>query len=195
MSVLDVPQPAFMNDPEIQIVRRLRRLDSSNAKRRRSASPAGARPGQVEREFWSQAGQAGLLGVSVPAEYGGLGGDFRHDIVLVEQTIRKRHRRLRDQFAQCDRDALHSSARHRGPKTPLAAEACEWRARGRHRHEGEPGAGSDLQQAIRTTGDARRRRLSDQRQQDIHLQRANRRISLLSLQKSDPAAGAQRRCP
>lgn len=44
--------------------------------------------GQVERAFWRQAGEAGLLGVSIPAEYGGGGGDFRHDVVLVEQVGR-----------------------------------------------------------------------------------------------------------
>lgn len=45
--------------------------------------------GQVERAFWNQAGAAGLLGVSVPAEYGGGGGDFRHDVVLFEKVLRK----------------------------------------------------------------------------------------------------------
>jgi alkylation response protein AidB-like acyl-CoA dehydrogenase len=44
--------------------------------------------GQVERAFWRQAGAAGLLGVSIPMEYGGAGGDFRHDVVLVEQVGR-----------------------------------------------------------------------------------------------------------
>jgi alkylation response protein AidB-like acyl-CoA dehydrogenase len=44
--------------------------------------------GQVERAFWRQAGEAGLLGVSIPAEYGGAGGDYRHDVVLVEQVGR-----------------------------------------------------------------------------------------------------------
>ncbi|RYD46685.1 MAG: acyl-CoA dehydrogenase, partial [Sphingomonadales bacterium] len=44
--------------------------------------------GQVERAFWRQAGEAGLLGVSIPAEYGGSGGDFRHDVTLVEQVGR-----------------------------------------------------------------------------------------------------------
>ena len=45
--------------------------------------------GMVEREFWREAGQAGLLGVSVPEAYGGPGGDFRHDVVVAEAIIRK----------------------------------------------------------------------------------------------------------
>lgn len=44
--------------------------------------------GQVERAFWRQAGEAGLLGVSIPTEYGGSGGDFRHDVTLVEAVGR-----------------------------------------------------------------------------------------------------------
>jgi len=41
--------------------------------------------GQVEREFWREAGEAGLLGASVPEEYGGHGGDFRHEMVVIDQ--------------------------------------------------------------------------------------------------------------
>jgi len=44
--------------------------------------------GIVEREFWQEAGDAGLLGVSVPEEYGGAGGDFRHDYVVMDLTTR-----------------------------------------------------------------------------------------------------------
>ncbi|SLJ99591.1 acyl-CoA dehydrogenase [Novosphingobium mathurense] len=39
----------------------------------------------VERELWHKAGEFGLLGVSVPSEYGGLGGDFRHERVIIEE--------------------------------------------------------------------------------------------------------------
>ncbi|CAN7763543.1 acyl-CoA dehydrogenase family protein [Cupriavidus necator] len=41
--------------------------------------------GSVDRDLWNKAGEAGLLGISVPEEYGGGGGDFRHEIVLMEQ--------------------------------------------------------------------------------------------------------------
>lgn len=39
----------------------------------------------VERAMWREAGEVGLLGVSVPGEYGGLGGDFRHERILIEE--------------------------------------------------------------------------------------------------------------
>ena len=45
--------------------------------------------GVVERAVWREAGDAGLLCLSVPEAYGGAGGDFRHDVVLMEQMARK----------------------------------------------------------------------------------------------------------
>ncbi|MCI4646507.1 MAG: acyl-CoA dehydrogenase family protein [Hyphomonadaceae bacterium] len=41
--------------------------------------------GIVPREIWTKAGQAGLLGASISEEYGGAGGDFRHEAIIIEQ--------------------------------------------------------------------------------------------------------------
>lgn len=41
--------------------------------------------GIVAREAWNEMAQMGLLGLSVPAEYGGAGGDFRHEAVLIRR--------------------------------------------------------------------------------------------------------------
>ncbi|MBT4582425.1 MAG: acyl-CoA dehydrogenase [Gammaproteobacteria bacterium] len=41
--------------------------------------------GFVDREAWLRAGQAGLLCASIPEEYGGGGGNFKHEMVLVEE--------------------------------------------------------------------------------------------------------------
>lgn len=47
------------------------------------------RDGIVSRELWHKAGKAGLLGIGVPAEYGGAGmPDFRYAAVLSEELIR-----------------------------------------------------------------------------------------------------------
>ena len=39
--------------------------------------------GWVDRAFWRLAGESGLLGISIPEEYGGHGGDFRHEASLM----------------------------------------------------------------------------------------------------------------
>ena len=87
MPVLDVPEPEFMQDPEIRMF-----ADAAAKFFEREAPPERVErwreAGQVEREIWTKAGEAGFLGVSIPAEYGGAGGDFRHDIVLIEQQAR-----------------------------------------------------------------------------------------------------------
>jgi acyl-CoA dehydrogenase len=43
----------------------------------------------VGREIWRKAGEMGLLCTDIAAEYGGAGGDFRHEAVLYEETARR----------------------------------------------------------------------------------------------------------
>ena len=84
MPVIDVPQPEFMEDEEISIFAdAVGKFFQQHAPQKRVQSWRDN--GQVEREFWNEAGQAGLLGVSVPEAYGGHGGDFRHDMVVLDQ--------------------------------------------------------------------------------------------------------------
>jgi len=44
--------------------------------------------GQVPAELWLKAGELGLLCCNVPEEYGGLGGDFLHSALLIEEMAR-----------------------------------------------------------------------------------------------------------
>ncbi|WP_091448158.1 acyl-CoA dehydrogenase family protein [Actinokineospora iranica] len=43
---------------------------------------------QVDRELWHKAGEVGLLCLSIPEEYGGGGGTFAHETVLIEEQAR-----------------------------------------------------------------------------------------------------------
>jgi acyl-CoA dehydrogenase len=45
--------------------------------------------GIVDREFWRRAGEVGLLAPTVPAEFGGVGADFRFELVVIEEIGRR----------------------------------------------------------------------------------------------------------
>ena len=88
MPVIDVPDPEFMADEEIAIYRdAVGKFFEQHAPQKRVEK--WRENGQVDREFWTEAGQAGILGMTVPEEYGGHGGDFRHDLVVLDQQAEK----------------------------------------------------------------------------------------------------------
>ncbi len=41
--------------------------------------------GKIDRDAWNKAGDAGLLLTDIPVEYGGAGGDYRHETVVMEE--------------------------------------------------------------------------------------------------------------
>jgi len=101
----------------------------------------------VDKALWRKIGEAGFLLLDVPAEYGGGGGDFRHESVLYEET----NRRGLSGFGQ----GVHSIAAHYVLNYGTEAQKQRWLPRmARGELIGaiamtEPGAGSDLK-GIRT---------------------------------------------
>ena len=75
------PKPAWMT-PELEML-----ADTAAKFAEKEMLPHDARwRGQKhgDRELWNKAGAAGLLCASIPEEYGGGGGDFRHDMVILQ---------------------------------------------------------------------------------------------------------------
>ena len=83
-SPLNVPEPDFMADEEVVLF-----ADSVARWIDDNAPPEEVQKwianSSVPRELWNAAGEAGLLNLSAPEEYGGVGGDYRHEIVLMQQ--------------------------------------------------------------------------------------------------------------
>jgi acyl-CoA dehydrogenase len=46
--------------------------------------------GMVDRAIWKRLGEEGLLGANAPVEYGGSGGDFLYDAIIIEEIARAR---------------------------------------------------------------------------------------------------------
>jgi len=101
----------------------------------------------VDRETWRKTGAAGFLLMDVPAEYGGGGGDFRHEAVLYEEC----NRRGLSGFGQ----GVHSIAAHYVLNYGTEEQKRRWLPRMASGEligaiaMTEPGAGSDLK-GIRT---------------------------------------------
>ena len=88
MAALDIERADFLKDEEILIFERsVEKFFDDHAPPSRVEK--WRRDGIVERSMWREAGAAGLLCPSVPEAYGGSGGDFRHEVVVMEQVARK----------------------------------------------------------------------------------------------------------
>lgn len=88
MQVLNVPTPAYLADEEFSMFRNsVGRFLDDNAPPEKFESWRRAKV--VERDLWTKAGAAGLLGLSTSTAYGGIGGDFRHETILIEEAAKR----------------------------------------------------------------------------------------------------------
>jgi len=79
--MIQTPKPEWLT-PELQML-----ADTAAKFAEKEMLPHDARwraQKHGDRELWNKAGAAGLLCASIPEEYGGGGGDFRHDMVILQ---------------------------------------------------------------------------------------------------------------
>lgn len=104
----------------------------------------------VGREIWRRAGALGLLCTDIPEEYGGPGGDFRHEAIFYEETSR---RALNGMNTSVHAIVAHYLLNHGTPeqKQRYLPRLASGELIGAIAMT-EPGTGSDLQ-AVRTRAD------------------------------------------
>src|SRR4029079_9732553 len=81
MSVLQVEQPSYMTEDltifEGEARKFMERECVPHVEQR-------IKHDHIDRETWNKAGRAGLLLASTPDDYGGSGGTFAHEAVLID---------------------------------------------------------------------------------------------------------------
>lgn len=141
----------------------------------------------VDRAFWHKAADYGLLGSSIPEEYGGMGGDYSHDAVIFSALGRSGD----TGFGL----AVHNIAIHYILAIGTEEQKQRWLPRLANGEliggicMTEPGAGSDLQ-GIRTRAD---------KQGDEYIVNGSKTFIsngqvgtfFIAAVKTDPAAGAR----
>ena len=82
MSVLNLPRPSWMTEDLVLLEDQARRFIAEEFV---PQLDRWHEEGMYEREVWNKAGEAGLLCASMPEEYGGAGGSFAHDAIIIRE--------------------------------------------------------------------------------------------------------------
>lgn len=83
MTVTELSRPAFLDDEDVAIFENsFQRFLADKADE--TVIDGWRKQKNVGREIWRAAGEGGYIGASAPVEYGGSGGDFRHEVALIQ---------------------------------------------------------------------------------------------------------------
>ncbi len=82
MTALNLPRPAWMTEDLVLLEEQARRFLRAEFLPQLERWHA---QGFYERDVWTKAGAAGLLCASTPEEYGGAGGSFAHEAVIIRE--------------------------------------------------------------------------------------------------------------
>jgi len=187
MSILNVATPAYRADEQFRLF-----AESVGRFLDREAQPTTVErwreAGIVPRAFWEKAGASGLLGLSTSEAYGGTGGDFRHEVVLMEEIGRRGiegwdvtlHNAIVAQYIESYGSEAQKSAWLPKITTGEVITAIAMT---------EPGTGSDLQ-GVRTTAvrDGDDYRINGSKTFITNGQNAN---LIIVVAKTDPSQGAK----
>ena len=86
MAAIDFKNPAWYEEEDINIFREAvfgfydREMSPHSESFRKNKV--------VDRKYWNMAGEMGLLNCAIPEEYGGGGGDYRHEMIIMEELVK-----------------------------------------------------------------------------------------------------------
>ena len=82
MSTLNLPSPGWMTEDVVLLEEQARRFITAEYV---PQLEAWSEKGMYDREVWTRAGAAGLLCPAIPEQYGGAGGTFAHEAVIIRE--------------------------------------------------------------------------------------------------------------
>lgn len=86
MSELGFKNPSWYDEEDINIFREA--VHGFYAREMTPHNETFRKNKKVDRKFWNMAGDMGLLNCGIPEQYGGGGGDYRHEMIIMEELER-----------------------------------------------------------------------------------------------------------
>ena len=86
MSAIDFKNPDWYDEEDINIFREA--VFGFYEREMAPHSESFRKNKVVDRKYWNMAGEMGLLNCAIPEEYGGGGGDYRHEMIIMEELVK-----------------------------------------------------------------------------------------------------------